>query len=113
MLSNKGAALELFSQTVNGSTAKTKSCQWKIGQREQKAYTWHFTSTHIANPMCQNLQVVNLNVMDVDDAPCPKKPCRTGIKKTSTTSAAFMQPRPTISDDRGGVVAYEPQDILA
>ena len=38
----------------------------------------------------------------------PKKPCSTGIKKTSTTSAAFMRPRPTTSDDWGSVVAYEP-----
>ena len=46
--------------------------------------------------------------LDVDDAPCPKKPCRNGIKKTRTTSAAFMGPHSTTSEDWGGVVAYEP-----
>ena len=66
VLFNKGVqvsfTLELFSQTINGSTAKTKCCQWKVGLKEQKVYTWHFTSTPIANPRYQKLQVVNLNI---------------------------------------------------
>ena len=54
--------LEFFSIKINKSTAKTKSCHWKVGQKEQKAYTWHFMSTQITNPRYQGLPVENQSV---------------------------------------------------
>ena len=63
VLSEKGAGVSYVGIVQsNGSTVKIKSCQWKVGQKEQKVYTWHFTSTHITNPIHQKLQVVNLSV---------------------------------------------------